>query len=350
MSFKISMVNMTNNRIKNIKLERKFEVAVLGNGSWATALIKILTENKKNVKWYVRKNDDAILIKKNGRNPKYLTSCKLNINRLKIESNINKIVDIADVIIVAIPSIYVFKELTKIKVDTTKKIFISATKGILPEKMQVLGEFLHNHFKISLNQIGIISGPCHAEEIAMERLSYLTLSCLDDMTLKVISNLLKCKYIRVTISNDINGTQYAAMLKNCYAIAAGIAYGLGYGDNFMSVLMSNSVREMKKFIKEISNVSRDINNSVYLGDMLVTSYSSFSRNRRLGVMLGKGYNIKNALLEINMTTEGYYGSKSAFQINQNHKCITPILDSVYSIMYQNIDAKKVFKKLESKLD
>ncbi len=344
------MIKNSKNKFKILRLQKKWKVAVLGSGSWATALVKILTENKRNVGWYIRNDDDALKIMKGGVNPKYLNSLKLKTKRLNINCEINKIVKEADVILVAIPSIYAFKELNKINIDVSKKIFVSAVKGVLPEKMQILGDFFHHHFQISYDQIGVIAGPCHAEEIAMEKLSYLTFSCPNTTNAKVISKWLQCKYVRVSISTDITGTEYAAMLKNCYAIAAGIAQGLGYGDNFMSVLMSNSIREMKRFIKNIYKMKRNINNSAYLGDLLVTGYSSFSRNRKLGVMLGKGYNIQDSLLEMNMIAEGYYGSISAFQISQKHKSSTPILDTVYSIMYNKANAKKAFKKLESKLD
>jgi glycerol-3-phosphate dehydrogenase (NAD(P)+) len=344
------MLKTYENKLKVLHLQKKWKVAVLGSGSWATALVKILTENKRKVSWYVRNNESSIKIKKHGINPKYLNSLKLKTKRLNIGCDINKIVEEVNVIIVAIPSVYAFKELNKINIDVSEKIFISAVKGVLPEKMQILGNFFHDHFKISYNQIGVISGPCHAEEIAMEKLSYLTFSCPNSTNAKVISKWLRCKYVRVSISGDITGTEYAAMLKNCYAIAAGAAHGLGYGDNFMSVLMSSSIREMKKFIKNIYKMKRNINNSAYLGDLLVTGYSSFSRNRKLGVMLGKGYDVKDALLEMDMIAEGYYGSKSAFQINKKFKSNTPILDTVYTIMYEKTNAKKAFKKLESKLD
>lgn len=344
------MLKKIENGIEVINYNLSWKVGVLGSGSWATALIKILTENKRKVNWYVRNSEDISKIKKNGLNPKYLDSTKLRVRRLNISSNINEIVQESEVIIVAIPSVYAFEELNKINIDVSRKIFVSAIKGVIPEKMKILGTFLHDHFKISYDQIGVISGPCHAEEIAMEKLSYLTFSCINNITAKVISRWLKCKYVRVSISDDIIGTEYAAMLKNCYAIAAGISHGLGYGDNFTSILMSNSIREMKKFIKNVYKMKRNINNSAYLGDLLVTGYSSFSRNRKLGVMLGKGYKINDILIEMNMIAEGYYGSKSAFQMNKKFRTKIPILNAVYSILYENSNPKKVFKKLESKLD
>lgn len=344
------MIKIIENKLEVLHLQKKWKVAVLGSGSWATALVKILTENKRTVNWYIRNEKNALKIKKHGINPNYLKSLKLRTNRLNIDCNINKTVAEADVIIVAIPSIYAFKELNKININVSEKIFISAVKGVLPEKMQVLGSFFNDHFKIPYTQIGVISGPCHAEEVSMEKLSYLTLSCSSITNCKVIAKWLKCKYVMVTISDDITSTEYAAMLKNCYAIAAGIAHGLGYGDNFMSVLISNSIREMKNFISSMCKMKRNINNSEYLGDLLVTSYSSFSRNRKLGVMLGKGYDIKDALLEMNMIAEGYYGSECSYRIKKKFRSDTPILDAVHSIMYKNTNSKKAFKRLEFKLD
>ena len=344
------MIKIIENKIEILHLQKNWKVAVLGSGSWATALVKILKKNKKSISWYIRNKENALEIKNRGINPNYLKSLKLKTNRLNIGCDINKIVAEVDVIIVAIPSNYAFNELNKINTNISKKIFISAVKGVLPESMKVLGTFFHENFKIPYAQIGVIAGPCHAEEIAMEKLSYLTFACSNITYSKVISKWLKCKYVRVTISDDITGTEFAAMLKNCYAIAAGIAHGLGYGDNFMSILMSNSIREMKKFIDSVTKVDRNINNSAYLGDLLVSGYSSFSRNRRLGVMLGKGYDIKSILLEMNMIAEGYYGSKSAFQINKKFNLNIPILEAVHSIIYKKTNAKKVFKRLESALD
>jgi glycerol-3-phosphate dehydrogenase (NAD(P)+) len=230
------------------------------------------------------------------------------------------------------------------------KIIFSAIKGIVPETSLIVGEHFNQVYGIPLENIGVITGPCHAEEVALERLSYLTIACGDADKAKVVAKCLSGNYIKTKISDDIIGAEYAAMLKNIYAIAAGMAHGLGYGDNFQSVLMSNGIREMKKFIKKVHKMKRNINDSAYLGDLLVTGYSVFSRNRMFGNMIGKGYTVKSAMMEMSMVAEGYYATKSAFELNQNYGAKTPIIDAVYSILYEGKDAKKVFNKLTDRLD
>jgi len=216
--------------------------------------------------------------------------------------------------------------------------------------MLTVGEHLHKNHHIPLDQIGVITGPCHAEEVALERLSYLTIACMDRTIALTMATVLKSTYIRTKISNDIIGTEYAAMLKNIYAIAAGVAHGLGYGDNFQSVLMSNAIREMKRFIKDVYKMKRNINNSAYLGDLLVTGYSTFSRNRSLGNMIGKGYSVRAALLEMNMIAEGYYATQSAVLINKKYKTRIPIINAMYGILYEGKNAARVFAKLTKKLN
>jgi glycerol-3-phosphate dehydrogenase (NAD(P)+) len=230
------------------------------------------------------------------------------------------------------------------------KIIFSAIKGIVPESSLIVGEHFHTKFNIPLENIGVITGPCHAEEVAMERLSYLTIACSDKKKAKFVAKNLSSHYIKAKTSDDIIGTEYAAVLKNIYAIAAGIAHGLGYGDNFQAVLMSNGIREMKKFIRKVHRMKRNINNSAYLGDLLVTGYSVFSRNRMFGNMIGKGYTVKSAQMEMSMVAEGYYAVKSAYKLNKGYGADTPIIDAVYEILYENKDAKAVFKELTDKLN
>ena len=241
-------------------------------------------------------------------------------------------------------------ELKNMTVSLSDKIIFSAIKGIVPETSLIVGEHFHVHYKIPYENIGVITGPCHAEEVALERLSYLTIACGDVKKAKTMAKNLSSDYINAKTSDDIIGTEYAAMLKNIYAIAAGIAHGLGYGDNFQSVLMSNGIREMKKFIQKVHKMKRNINNSAYLGDLLVTGYSVFSRNRMFGNMIGKGYTVKSAQMEMSMVAEGYYATKSAYMLNQKYGAKTPIIDAVYSILYEGKEPKKVFKKLTEKLD
>jgi glycerol-3-phosphate dehydrogenase (NAD(P)+) len=326
--------------------------AVFGGGSWATAIVKMLCENLDEVGWYMRNEQATDYIKNHQHNPSYLSSVEFNLSQLKLSNDINETATYADVLIFVIPSAFVYKELEKLTVDVSNKIIVSAVKGIIPETGLLVGEHFHDNYNIPFENIGVIAGPCHAEEVALERLSYLTISCADAAKAQAIADALSSDYIKTKISDDIIGTEYAVMLKNIYAIAAGIAHGLGYGDNFQSVLMSNAIREMKRFIKKMHKMKRNINNSAYLGDLLVTGYSVFSRNRMFGNMIGKGYTVKSAMMEMSMVAEGYYATKSAHLLNEKNEKKTklPIIDAVYSILYEGKDARKEFKKLTEKLD
>ncbi|WP_282161922.1 NAD(P)H-dependent glycerol-3-phosphate dehydrogenase [Ulvibacterium marinum] len=333
-------------------MDKDLKFAVLGGGSWATALIKMLTENLDNVIWYMRNPDAIGYIKIQGHNPNYLSSVALNLDKLQLTNTIDTAVSEADILIFAIPSAFLESELLKLTVPITDKIIFSAIKGIVPETGLIVGEHFHEKYHIPFENIGVITGPCHAEEVALERLSYLTIACADGKKAKLIAKNLNSHYIKTKITKDIIGTEYAAMLKNIYAVAAGIAHGLGYGDNFQSVLMSNAIREMKRFTKRIHNIDRNINESAYLGDLLVTGYSIFSRNRMFGNMIGKGYTVKSAMMEMNMVAEGYYATKSTYEIKSKlkKKVKTPIIDAVYEVLYEGKNAKKSFKALTNKLN
>ncbi len=324
--------------------------AVIGGGSWATAIAKMLCVNLPEIAWYMRNTDAIEHIRSHKHNPNYLSSVEFDVKKLRLTSDINEAVAYADYIIFAIPSAFLSAELAKLTESLKSKVIFSAIKGIVPETFLIVGEHFHNEFGIPYDNIGVITGPCHAEEVALERLSYLTIACGDEKKARIMGNNLAGNYIKVKISDDIIGTEYAAMLKNIYAIAAGMAHGLGYGDNFQSVLMSNGIREMKKFIRKVHKMKRNINDSAYLGDLLVTGYSVFSRNRMFGNMIGKGYTVKSAMMEMSMVAEGYYAVKSAYKLNQDYKAKTPIIDAVYDILYEGKEAKKVFKKLTDKLD
>jgi glycerol-3-phosphate dehydrogenase (NAD(P)+) len=326
------------------------KIAVFGGGSWATAIVKMLTENLETVGWYMRNTQSIRYIKDNDHNPKYLSSAELDSNHLDLSNDINYMVANYDVLIFAIPSAFLTTELQKLKESLVEKTIFSAIKGIVPETGLIVGEHFNTVYKIPLENIGVITGPCHAEEVAMERLSYLTIACKDEEKAKSMSKALESDYIKIKISDDIIGTEYAAVLKNIYAVAAGIAHGLGYGDNFQSVLMSNSIREMKRFIKKVHKMKRNINDSAYLGDLLVTGYSTFSRNRQFGNMVGKGYTVKSAQMEMSMIAEGYYATKSAYKIKEDNCTKTPIIDAVYNVLYDGKNPKKEFKKLTNKLD
>jgi len=326
------------------------KIAVFGGGSWATAIVKMLSKNLENVGWYMRDEQTIEHIKENDHNPKYLSSAELDATRLDISSDINYMVENYDVLIFVIPSAFLKSELNKLSTFFEHKIIFSAIKGIIPETGLIVGEHFIREYHIPIENIGIITGPCHAEEVAMERLSYLTIACQDEEKPKQMAKSLESWYIKAKTSDDIIGTEYAAVLKNIYAVAAGIAHGLGYGDNFQSVLMSNAIREMKRFIRKVHKMKRNINDSAYLGDLLVTGYSMFSRNRHFGNMIGKGYTVKSAQLEMNMIAEGFYAAKSAFKIKEVNGTKTPIIDAVYAILYENKSPKKEFKKLADKLD
>ena len=323
---------------------------VFGGGSWATAIVKMLSENLENVGWYMRDIQTIEHIKENHHNPKYLSSAELDANRLELSADINDMVAKYDVLIFAIPSAFLMSELSKLSISLEHKIIFSAIKGIVPETGLIVGEHFNREYQIPLENIGVITGPCHAEEVAMERLSYLTIACQDEEKAKKMAKSLESWYINAKTSDDIIGTEYAAVLKNIYAVAAGIAHGLGYGDNFQAVLMSNAIREMKRFIRKVHKMKRNINNSAYLGDLLVTGYSTFSRNRHFGNMIGKGYTVKSAQLEMSMIAEGYYAAKSAHKISHENKTKTPIIDAVFAILYDQKNPKKEFKKLTDKLD
>ena len=326
------------------------KIAVFGSGSWATAIVKMLCENLNEVGWYVRNETSVEYIKENQHNPNYLSSAELDVKKLYLSSNIDELIGYADILIFAIPSAFLKGELDKITVDYTSKIIFSAIKGIIPESGLIVGQHFNEKLNIPIENIGVITGPCHAEEVAMERLSYLTIACQDTEKADLVGKYLSSDYIKTKTSDDIIGTEYAAMLKNIFAIAAGIAHGLGYGDNFQSVLMSNSIREMKRFIKKRHKMKRNINNSAYLGDLLVTGYSVFSRNRMFGNMIGKGYTVKSAMMEMSMVAEGYYAAKSAYLLNSNHEVKTPIIDAVYQILYENKNPKTIFKDLTELID
>ena len=333
-------------------MKSKLKYAVIGSGSWATAIIKILSDNLNSVSWYIRNEENLDYIQKNKHNPNYLSSVELNLSKIHVGKDINQIVDSSDVIILVVPSEFINSELEKIKVDISNKIVISGIKGIVPETGLLVGEHMTTKFKILKENFLVIAGPCHAEEVALERLSYLTIACYKKSLAKTICLDFNNKYIKTKVSDDIIGIEYSSMLKNIYAIAAGIAHGLGYGDNFQSILMSNAIREISRFIKRKHKIKRNINHSAYLGDLLVTGYSVFSRNRMFGNMIGKGYTVKAAQMEMKMIAEGYVSTKKAMQLNAENikKAKTPIIEAVNAILYEKSSPKNTFKNLNKKLN
>ena len=334
-----------------MRIKKDSKVAVVGDGSWASAIVKILLNNVDQLNWYIRLKEDLDYIKLRHHNPRYLQSVEYDVDKLNLFNSISETVADADIIVFVIPSAYAAKATEGCTKDTFKnKFIVSAVKGIIPEIHQTTCDYLHQEFNVPMEQIGVVSGPCHAEEVALERLSYLTLSALDSENADYLSDLFSCKFIKTKSSDDILGTEYAAILKNIMAVASGIAHGLGYGDNFQSVLISNAIREMKRFVDEVHPITRDIKNSAYLGDLLVTAYSQFSRNRTFGNMIGKGYSVNSAQLEMNMVAEGYYAVKGIYEINKKYNVDMPITDTVYRILYEKISAGMEFRLLSDILD
>ncbi|HAD98824.1 MAG TPA: glycerol-3-phosphate dehydrogenase [Cryomorphaceae bacterium] len=325
-------------------------VSVIGGGSWATAIVKILTENNDYVGWWMRNQESVDYIKRYHHNPNYLSSVELMTEKIDISTDLNHIVEESDYLIFAVPSAFLKQALETLSVSLSGKKVFSAIKGIVPDENLIVGEFFNQLYQVPLEHIGVITGPCHAEEVALERLSYLTLASDNEAIASELAGQMQCDFIKTTISDDIYGTEYAAVLKNIYALAAGICHGLGYGDNFQAVLVSNAIREMKKFIKSVHPIKRDINDSAYLGDLLVTAYSQFSRNRMFGNMIGKGYTIRSAMLEMNMVAEGYYATKLIRQVRKAHELKMPIANAVYKILYDGRSPKKVMKRLAEKMD
>lgn len=320
-------------------MEKPNNVSVIGGGSWATALVKILSNNCR-VNWWLRNKSNVEFILKNKHNPSYLTDVTIDTDKVNVTDNLVDALKISDVIILAVPSAFLKDSLKDIGKEqlSGKKIF-SAIKGIVPDDLLIVGEYLQHAFNVPLNNIGVITGPCHAEEVAMERLSYLTVACSNIDNAKLLAFLLECRFIKTTVSDDIYGTEYSAVLKNVIAIASGICHSLGYGDNFHAVLISNAIREIKRFVDVVHPIDRDIKDSAYLGDLLVTAYSQFSRNRLFGSMIGKGYSVKAAQMEMNMIAEGYYAVKCIQEINKKLKVDMPICNAVYSILYLNKNAR-----------
>lgn len=335
---------------KSAAIIPQLSVGVVGSGTFATAIVKMLLENSKLVHWCVRNEYVKGAIEQRGHNPTYLTAVNFNIKCLKLTTDINELVSACDVVVLAAPSIYIADMMDKLTCDTSGKIFVSAIKGIVPKVNDVVAHYLREEFQIGFKNQAVIAGPCHAEEVAMERLSYLTIATADDEVSEKLNHLFSSSFIKVHPSRDILGNEYSAILKNIYAIGAGIASGLGYGDNFTAVFVSNAIREMETFLEGIYEAPRDVNESAYLGDLLVTAYSLFSRNRNLGNLIGKGYTVKSAIQSMNMIAEGYYAADSIYNTAKEKGISTPIIDTIYGILYEEKNAEKQFRKLTAKLN
>ena len=326
------------------------KIAVIGGGSWATAIVKMLCENVDSLGWWMRNKEAIAHIQKYGHNPNYISSAELKKEKLNISNDLNTIVSDADCLVLAVPSAFLKEALAQLHIDIKDKFIISAIKGIVPENNTIIGDFFHNQYQIPYSNIGVVTGPCHAEEVALERLSYLTVACEDVEKAQWFAQQIACRYIKTNVSEDIFGTEIAAVLKNVIAIASGVCHSLGYGDNYQAVLVSNAIREIKRFVDVIHPIKRDIKESAYLGDLLVTAYSQFSRNRTFGSMIGKGYSVRSAQLEMNMVAEGYYAVKCIKEINEKHGVSMPITDAVYHILYEKISPVIEMRLLSDQLN
>ena len=325
-------------------------IGVLGAGSWGTALVKMLSENCDKIFWYSRNDIQIKEIIKTKKNPKYLKDLEIDTDKISISSDLNLIIDNSDILIIAIPSPYIEKSLNEHKTALANKIIFSGSKGVIPESHLVITEHLHKEYNIPFKNLGILSGPTHAEEIAKGKLSYLTVGSSNDEISKYLSKKLFSPYIHTSLSNDVIGIEYAATLKNIYSILVGISFGLGYGDNFISVLISHCTKEMINFIKSIDNVKREFSHSAYIGDLLVTTYSKHSRNRTFGEMIGEGLPVKKAISKMSMIVEGYYATKNAYEISKSKNMNFEIIKVVHEILYNNKNAELELKLLAEKLN
>ncbi|MDY6318703.1 MAG: NAD(P)H-dependent glycerol-3-phosphate dehydrogenase [Prevotella sp.] len=321
------------------------KIAIIGGGSWATAIAKIIVSHTHHIGWYIRRDDRIDDFRRLGHNPAYLTSVRFDVDEINFSSDINRIVQSYDTLVFVTPSPYLKNHLKKLRTRIKDKFIVTAIKGIVPDENLCCSEYFHQVYDVPFENLACIGGPSHAEEVAMERLSYLTVGCSDLDKAKAFTEVLANRFIKTKTSSDVLGIEYASVLKNVYAIAAGICYGLNYGDNFQAVLMSNAVQEMDRFLKTIHPIDRNIIDSVYLGDLLVTGYSNFSRNRTFGTMIGKGYSVKSAQIEMEMIAEGYFGTKCMKEINRHLHVNMPILDAVYNILYERISPQIEIKLL-----
>ncbi|MBK6626876.1 MAG: NAD(P)H-dependent glycerol-3-phosphate dehydrogenase [Flavobacteriales bacterium] len=325
-------------------------IAVIGAGSWGTALVKLLSANAERVGWWVRRAETIAHITKYGHNPDYISAAQFEVDRLAMDTDLHAVVKAADVLVIAVPS--AFLKATLEQLDPSElhgKTLFSAVKGIVPETNQIVGDHLFQHWGVAERDFGVICGPCHAEEVALERLSYLTIACQDPARAKTMGAALNGRFMKTTLSDDIYGTEYAAILKNVIAVCAGISVGLGYGDNFRAVLVSRAIQEIERFVAAVHPIARDINEPAYLGDLLVTAYSTFSRNREFGTMVGKGYSVRAAQLEMNMVAEGYYAVKCVHEINQRLKVDMPITEATYRMLYEKMAPLMEMRLLSDRL-
>lgn len=325
------------------------KIAVMGGGSWATALAKLLMRNCPTIHWYMRRDDRIEEFKRLRHNPAYLTDVVFDVDRISFSSDINEICRECDTLVLAFPSPYFKEHINKITEDISSKAIVSAIKGIVPDDNVLVTDYMHSRFSINKDHMMVISGPCHAEEVALDRISYLTIGGHNAPMAEAFARCIASKNSHTIISTDVDGIEYAAVLKNVYAIAAGIIHGMRRGDNFLAMLVSNAIREMERFVDAVCPHPRQICDSVYLGDLLVTAYSKFSRNHNFGSMIGNGYSVLAARMEMDQTAEGYYGTKCIYDINTHYQVDMPILNCVYDILYRRISPSRSLSALTEHL-
>lgn len=326
------------------------KIGILGSGSWATALAKIILSNHERINWYFRFKDTIKDFIEYSHNPSYLTSVVFDTDRIDFFTDVPKIINESDTLLLVTPSPYVKHILSKIKPESLEgKFILNAVKGIVPEDNILITDYLMKEFGVPEEMTGVVSGPCHAEEVALDRLSYLTLGCSDHAKAKQLMKVFVNPYVLCNTGTDVTGIEYASVLKNVYAIAAGICQGIRYGDNFQAVLIANAIKEMQQFLATVANQQRSITDSVYLGDLLVTAYSRYSRNRTFGTMIGKGYSVKQAQLEMEMIAEGYYGTHCIHEVNKKYEVSMPIAETIYRILYKRANPKQAIVELSKKL-
>lgn len=330
-------------------MAERHKIAILGGGSWATAIAKILLNNVSEINWYMRRQEQIDEFIRLSKNPSYLTGVKFDTDHIRFTSNINHLVSTSDILIFATPSPFLKQHLRKLRKRIDKKIIVSAIKGIVPDENLIITDFFEQVYNVPKENIAVLAGPCHAEEVALERLSYLTLASASRDKAKMLAQLFATSFVKTSTSEDVMGMEYSSVMKNIYSIAAGICHGLKYGDNFQSVLISNAIQEINRFCNATNPLHRDISQSAYLGDLLVTAYSKFSRNRLFGNMIGKGYSVKTAQIEMEMIAEGYYATKCIYEINQKYQVDMPIVDTVYEILYNRASPLLKIRELTDKL-
>ena len=327
------------------------KIAVMGGGSWATALAKLLLASDKNSRiiWYMRRDDRIEDFLRTGHNPAYLSDVCFDTSRIDFSSDINEVCRLADTLLLAMPSPYMKEHLAKISEDLSNKYVVTSIKGIVPDENVVITEYMRDFYKVKPENILVLSGACHAEEVALERMSYLTVGSVDEELSRRFGERLNGPKMKTVTSRDVVGIEYAAVLKNVYAIASGILHGLKYGDNFQAMMVSNAIKETARFLQKVNPCERNICDSVYLGDLLVTCYSKFSRNHNFGSMVGRGLSVRAAMMEMEMVVEGYYGTKCIHEINRKHEVEMPILEGVYDILYRRMSPSKTMNRIAAEL-